>query len=77
MPALNSWVLDLRQQRSLRRPVILTVANGGAGLVLIGQDGSADAEIPVASRFLFVRSNEAALAKAVHGLDEAAALVHH
>ena len=27
-------------------PVILTVANGGAGLVLIGQDGSADAEIP-------------------------------
>jgi hypothetical protein len=40
--------------------VILTVANGGAGLVLIGRDGSADAEIPVASRFLFVRSNEAA-----------------
>jgi hypothetical protein len=58
-------------------PVILTVANGGAGLVLIGQDGSADAEIPVTSRFLFVRSNEAALAKAVHGFDEAAALVHH
>jgi len=58
-------------------PVILTVANGGAGLVLIGQDGSADAEILAASRFLFVRSNEAALAKAVHGLDEAAALVHH
>jgi hypothetical protein len=58
-------------------PVILTVANSGAGLVLIGQDGSADAEIPAASRFLFVRSNEAALAKAVHGLDEAAALVHH
>jgi hypothetical protein len=58
-------------------PVILTVANGGAGLVLIGQDGSADAEIPVASRFLFVRSNEAALAKAAHGLDEAAAFVHH
>ncbi|MFG3597808.1 hypothetical protein [Bradyrhizobium sp. RDI18] len=48
-------------------PVILTVANGGAGLILIGRDGSADAEIPVASRFLFVRSNEAALAKAVHG----------
>ena len=58
-------------------PVILTVANGGAGLVLIGQDGSADAEIPVASRFLFVRSNEAALAKAAHGLDEAAAFVRH
>ena len=49
-------------------PVILTVANGGAGLVLIGRDGSADAEIPVATRFLFVRSNEAALAKAVHGV---------
>ena len=44
-------------------PVILTVANGGAGLVLIGRDGSADAEIPVATRFLFVQSNEAALAK--------------
>ena len=39
-------------------PVILTVANGGAGLILIGQDGSADAELSVASRFLFVRSNE-------------------
>ena len=48
-------------------PVILAVANGGAGLALIGQDGSADAEIPAASRFLFVRSKEAALAKAVHG----------
>jgi hypothetical protein len=48
-------------------PVILTVANGGAGLALIGRHGSADAEIPVASRFLFVRSNEAALAKAVRG----------
>ena len=56
-------------------PLILTVANGGAGLILIDQDGSADAEIPVVSRFLFVRSNEAALAKAAHGLDEAVALV--
>jgi hypothetical protein len=55
-------------------PVILAVANGGAGLVLIGQDGSADAEIPVASRFLFVRSNEAALAKAVRGGAEAVTL---
>ena len=60
-----------------REPVILTVANGGAGLILLGQDGRADAEIPVASRFLFVRSNETALAKAARGLDEAAALVHH
>jgi len=35
-------------------PVILTVANGGAGLIIIGQDGSADAQISVVSRFLFV-----------------------
>ena len=48
-------------------PVILTVANGGAGLILIGQDGSANAEISVASRFLFVRSHEVA---------STAALVH-
>jgi hypothetical protein len=53
--------------------VILTVANGGAGLVLIGQDGSADARISVASRFLFVRSNKAAPAEG----QVAAALVHH
>jgi hypothetical protein len=58
-------------------PVILTVANGGAGLVLLGRDGSADAEIPVAARFLFVRSNDAVLAKPVRGVDEAAALDHH
>jgi hypothetical protein len=43
-------------------PIILAVANGGAGLVLIGRDGSTDAEIPVAARFLFVRSKDAALA---------------
>jgi len=53
-------------------PFILNVANGGAGLILIGQDGSADAQISVASRFLFVRSVEAASA---NGFDEAAALV--
>ena len=46
-------------------PVILNVANGGAGLILIGQDGSADAQIPVASRFVFVRSHETAPAEAV------------
>jgi hypothetical protein len=57
-------------------PVILTVANGGAGLVLIGRDGSADAEIPVAARFLFVRSNEPALANAVRGADETVVLGH-
>jgi hypothetical protein len=36
-------------------PVILNVANGGAGLIVIGQDGSAGAQIPVGCRFLFVR----------------------
>jgi hypothetical protein len=54
-------------------PVILTVANGGAGLILIGQDGSADAQISVASHFLFVRPNKPAPAKG----PEAAALVNH
>jgi hypothetical protein len=38
-------------------PVILTVANGGAGLILIGQDGSPDARISATSRFLFARDN--------------------
>jgi hypothetical protein len=47
-------------------PVILSVANGGAGLVLIGRDGSAEAPISMATRFVFVRSNEAVLAKSVH-----------
>jgi hypothetical protein len=53
-------------------PVILNVANGGAGLILFGQDGSADAEISVASRFLFVRSNEPELSKAANALDRRA-----
>ena len=44
--------------------VILTVANGGAGLILIGQEGRADAEMFVGSRFVFLRSNEAAPAEA-------------
>jgi len=39
-------------------PVILTVANGGAGLIILGQDGRADAQISVASRFLFVRDGK-------------------
>jgi hypothetical protein len=52
-------------------PVILNVANGGAGLILIGQDGSADAQISVASRFVFVRTNGAAPA----GTPEAVSLV--
>ena len=49
------------------KPVILTVANGGAGLIILGRDGGADAQIPVGSRFLFVRSDEATLAKAAAG----------
>jgi hypothetical protein len=55
-------------------PIVLTVANGGAGLILIGQDGSADAQISAVSRFLFVRSNEAALAE---GPEQTAAQIHH
>ena len=46
-------------------PVILNVANGGTGLILIGQDGSAGAQIPATSRFVFVRSHETAPAEAV------------
>jgi len=42
---------------------IVAVANGGAGLILIGQDGSANAQISVASRFLFVRSKKFAPAE--------------
>jgi hypothetical protein len=56
-------------------PVILNVANGGAGLILFSQDGSADAEISVASRFIFVRSKETALAKGSLGLDKVGASV--
>jgi hypothetical protein len=50
--------------------IILTVANGGAGLILIGQDGSPDAQISVTSRILFVRANQAVLTKAVPRGDE-------
>jgi len=53
-------------------PIILNVANGGAGLILIGQDGSADAQISVASRFVFVRTNEGAPAEE----QEAVALIN-
>ncbi|MEY9880375.1 DUF1127 domain-containing protein [Bradyrhizobium sp. USDA 329] len=38
---------------------LLTVANGGAGLILIGQDGRDDAQISVMSRFVFVRPHTA------------------
>jgi hypothetical protein len=53
-------------------PVILSVANGGAGLILIGQDGGHDAEVSVISRFVFVRSNKAVSA---HEIEKAAALL--
>src|SRR5215831_698197 len=39
-------------------PVIFVVANGGAGLILIGQNGSADAQMSASSKFLFVRPRE-------------------
>ncbi|RZN07180.1 hypothetical protein CWO91_28455 [Bradyrhizobium genosp. SA-3] len=45
-------------------PVILTVANGGAGLILIGQDGHDDSEVPAMSRFVFVRPHDNAPAEA-------------
>ena len=40
--------------------IILNVANGGAGLILIGQDGRAGAEIPAATRFVFARPHRSA-----------------
>jgi hypothetical protein len=70
-------IIGMEPIKTNGEPIILTVANGGAGLILIGQDGSADAEIPVVCRFLFVRSKEVDLAKAGHRLDEAALPVHH
>jgi hypothetical protein len=38
--------------------VIFTVANGGAGLILIGQNGSDDTKMPTSSTFVFARSRE-------------------
>nr|WP_249141571.1 hypothetical protein [Bradyrhizobium diazoefficiens] len=50
MEPITTWTGD---------PVILTVANGGAGLILIGQEGHDDVRISTASRFIFVRSDRA------------------
>jgi hypothetical protein len=58
-------------------PVILTVANFGAGLVILGRNGSPDAQIPVASRFLFARPNETASATTTHVPVETATLGRH
>jgi hypothetical protein len=46
MTPINTWAGE---------PVILTIANGGAGLILIGKDGSPNAKMSAMSRFLFVR----------------------
>lgn len=51
---------------------ILNVANGGAGLILIGQDGRAGAAISMTSRFVFERPTEAVL---VDQLEQAAAFL--
>jgi len=48
-------------------PIILNVANGGAGLILIGQDGRPEAEISVTSRFIFARSYQPAASRDVIG----------
>jgi hypothetical protein len=75
---LGQFLIAMRPIKTWKgEPIILAVANFGAGLILVGQDGSADAQIPVASRFLFVRSDEAALAKADRAGSLAAAIVHH
>jgi hypothetical protein len=41
-------------------PVIFVVANGGAGLILIGQQVAADTEVPATSRFVFVHRRDIA-----------------
>ena len=55
MEPINTWQGE---------PVILTVANGGAGLIFIGQGGRLDAQMSITSRFLFVQANKAAPAEA-------------
>ena len=72
-PLGDSLIIGMAPIRTWNgEPVILTVANGGAGLILIGQDGSAEAQIPVASRFLFVRPDQTAPAEMP---EQAAAIV--
>ncbi|WP_177243038.1 hypothetical protein [Bradyrhizobium sp. Gha] len=51
MEPIKTWGGDL---------IILNVANGGAGLILIGQDGRAGADIPAATRFVFTRPHQPA-----------------
>jgi hypothetical protein len=54
-------------------PIVLNVANGGAGLILIGQDGRAASEIHVTSRFVFARSHQSA--PGTGPIDQAAAFL--
>ena len=56
-------------------PIILNVANGGAGLILIAQDGRPEAEVPVTSRFVFERST--GTAPNAGSIDQAAAFRQH
>jgi hypothetical protein len=51
-------------------PIVLNVANGGAGLILVGQDGRPEAEISVTSRVVFARSRNPAPGS--DGIDQAA-----
>ena len=51
MEPIRTWGGDL---------IVLNVANGGAGLILIGQDGRAGADIPAATRFVFTRPHHPA-----------------
>jgi hypothetical protein len=44
-------------------PVIFVVANGGAGLILIGQQVEADTQVAATSRFVFVRRRDIAEVK--------------
>ena len=63
MERTTAWEVGYQPYRMIDRVVSWRhslVADGGAGLIIIGQDGSADAEISVVSRFLFVQSKAAA-----------------
>jgi hypothetical protein len=46
MNSINTWSGE---------PVIFALVNGGAGLILIGTESSANAKISATTRFLFVR----------------------
>lgn len=50
---LNVAMKPIKTQRG--EPIIFVLVNGGAGLVILSQNGSINAELPVASRFVFVR----------------------